>query len=101
MLAGWTGTGRGICGGSHGGFPSGTLYWTVPRIYEAAAMRNPVTNVATMTTATDINDWCFVEAFGCGNYQQRKFRGATPDRLADHVGMPVRFDMPTVSSLPH
>ncbi len=28
-------------------------------------MRNPVCNLATMVTISDIPDWCFVEAFGC------------------------------------
>ena len=27
-------------------------------------MRNPVTNIASMVTATDIADWCYVECLG-------------------------------------
>lgn len=42
---------------SHGGFLSGHLIGQFPDIFRVAAMRNPVTNIASMVTATDIPDW--------------------------------------------
>eukprot|EP00959_Pyramimonas_sp_CCMP1952_P346296 7252751-Pyramimonas_sp.AAC.2 len=36
------------------------------RIVETGVLRNPVCNIATMVGATDIPDWCYVEAFGKG-----------------------------------
>ena len=41
--------------------------------------RNPVTNIATMTTATDIRDWCDVEALG--TYDFSNFRAASKEEL--------------------
>ena len=54
----------GVCGGSHGGFLACHLIGRYPNLFKVAAIRNPVTNVATMTTTTDIPDWCHVETFG-------------------------------------
>ena len=70
----------GVCGGSHGGFLSGHMVGQYPDVYKVAAMRNPVTNIATMTTATDIRDWCDVEALG--TYDFGKFRAAGKEELA-------------------
>ncbi|EKX34050.1 hypothetical protein GUITHDRAFT_119792 [Guillardia theta CCMP2712] len=50
-----------VCGGSHGGFLSLHLLAQFPSMFKAAAVRNPVTNVATMFGATDIPDWCYTE----------------------------------------
>jgi acylaminoacyl-peptidase len=80
--AGWVNPNRvGICGGSHGGFLAAHCIGQYPTTFRAAAMRNPVTNIATMTTSTDIPDWCYVESLGCGYYNPRKFRAATSEEL--------------------
>lgn len=68
----------GFCGGSHGGYLAGHCIGQYPGLFKVAAMRNPATNIATMTTATDIVDWCAIETFGVGSYDWTKYRG--PDR---------------------
>jgi acylaminoacyl-peptidase len=47
-------------------------------------MRNPVTNIATMVTATDIPDWCYVEAVGVAKnaFDWTKFSSPTQEELA-------------------
>jgi acylaminoacyl-peptidase len=56
----------GVCGGSHGGFLAGHLVGQHPDLFKVAAMRNPCTNIASMATATDIPDWCYIETLGAG-----------------------------------
>ena len=70
----------GICGGSHGGFLTGHCTGQFPDIFRAAVMRNPVTNIASMVTATDIPDWCYAEVLG--SYNPREFRGPTKEEIA-------------------
>ncbi len=72
----------GIVGGSHGGFLSGHAIGQFPQMFKVAAMRNPVTNIATMVTTTDIPDWCYVETMGTGKYDWSKFKGPTADELS-------------------
>jgi hypothetical protein len=40
------------------------LMLQAPDKFVAAAVRNPVCNIALMVGTTDIPDWCYVEAFG-------------------------------------
>jgi acylaminoacyl-peptidase len=81
--SGWIDPDRiGICGGSHGGFLAAHCIGQFPDMFKAAAMRNPVTNIASMVTATDIPDWCFVEALGCGYYNMRDYRGAVKEEMS-------------------
>ncbi|CAM8918225.1 unnamed protein product [Rhodiola kirilowii] len=53
-----------VLGGSHGGFLSTHLIGQAPDQFAAAAVRNPVCNLALMSGTTDIPDWCYVETFG-------------------------------------
>jgi len=72
----------GVCGGSHGGFLAGHLIGQFTDLFKVAAMRNPVTNIPTMTTATDIPDWCYVEGLGLGCYDWKTFQGPKKDELS-------------------
>lgn len=97
----------GICGGSHGGFLAAHMVGQHPELYKVAALRNPVTNIASMVSSTDIPDWCFVEALGIGKYDFDKFRGpnkeelgimfdASPLRYAERVKAPLLFALGSV-----
>jgi acylaminoacyl-peptidase len=69
----------GICGGSHGGFLTGHCTGRYPDLFRAAVMRNPVVNLPSMVTATDIPDWVFVEALG--SYDWHEYRPPTSDEM--------------------
>jgi len=72
----------GVMGGSHGGFLTLHLLGQHPDRFDVGVVRNPVTSIAGMVSATDIPDWCFVEALGVG----RRPRALGPT-AADLEGM--------------
>ena len=43
----------------------GVLIVIAPEAFAAAALRNAVTNIASMVFTSDIPDWCATEALGC------------------------------------
>jgi len=85
----------GICGGSHGGFLAGHCIGQHPDLFKVAAMRNPCTNIATMVTATDIPDWCYVEALGPGHYNFSDFHAPSKEELG------VMWDKSPIAHLKH
>ncbi|CAM9383223.1 unnamed protein product [Scytosiphon promiscuus] len=73
----------GVVGGSHGGFLGAHLTAQHPDIFKVAALRNPVTNIASMVTVSDIPDWCYVETFGCGKYNFDAFRPPAAEEIKE------------------
>ena len=70
-----------MCGGSHGGFLTAHCTSQFPTFFKAAAMRNPVTNIASMVTSTDIPDWCHAECFGKTLDYGAMYRGPTQEEV--------------------
>lgn len=50
-----------LLGNSYGGFLTAHLCGLYQSLFKAAVIRNPVIDIATMSTSTDMPDWCYVE----------------------------------------
>eukprot|EP00198_Chlamydomonas_reinhardtii_P011561 XP_001700898.1 acylaminoacyl-peptidase [Chlamydomonas reinhardtii] len=71
-----------VVGGSHGGFLTAHLLGQHPAAFRSGVMRNPVTNISAMIAASDIPDWCYVEALGSEAGRQRCGPVPSPEDLA-------------------
>lgn len=76
-----------ITGGSHGGFLTTHIIGQYPNKFLCALAENPVTNLASMFSLTDIPDWCLLEALGesginFDNYPQSMMTSVTVAQLA-------------------
>jgi acylaminoacyl-peptidase len=94
----------GMCGGSHGGFLTAQCTSQYPDFFKAAVMRNPVTNIASMVTSTDIPDWCHAECLGKTLDFGASYRGPTGEELTvmyekSPISMIDKVQTPTLIAL--
>ena len=110
-----------VVGGSHGGFLGAHVAGRHPELFKASVLRNPVTNIASMVTTTDIPDWyvrelcaraqevvlphirvaatltpercrCWVETLGIGSYDYDRHAVPPTDSLATmYAASPIRY----------
>lgn len=97
----------GILGGSHGGFFGAHALGQHPELYSVGILRNPVINLCSIVSTSDIPDWAYVEAFGCDAYLEalsstaaaptperlRGFYDCSPIRYASAIKAPVLFTL--------
>ena len=78
----------GVYGGSHGGFLTAWLlgHPSHSSLFRCGVLWNPVTNLPSMVTATDIPEWCFAECLPPGSADDLGPHGVrwplSPERLA-------------------
>uniref|UniRef100_A0A6B2KZY8 Acylamino-acid-releasing enzyme n=1 Tax=Arcella intermedia TaxID=1963864 RepID=A0A6B2KZY8_9EUKA len=79
-------------GGSHGGFMGCHLASKEKRI-RAIALYNPVTNIASMTSTTDIPDWCYTECdvFEYSASAVQKMFSLSPVSALENIRTPILF----------
>ncbi|KAG2430962.1 hypothetical protein HXX76_009928 [Chlamydomonas incerta] len=81
-----------VVGGSHGGFLTAHLLGQHPAAFRSGVMRNPVTNISAMIAASDIPDWCYVEALGSEEGRKRCSPVPSPeDMAAMYAASPVVY----------
>jgi acylaminoacyl-peptidase len=85
-----------VVGGSHGGFLAAHLSARFPDVYRVAVLRNPVVNMASMSSTSDIPDWTHVEALGLGcALTKSALATASPGQLK------TMFEMSPVARIAH
>lgn len=93
-----SGAACGIVGGSHGGFLTTHIVGQYPDMFQAAAARNPVTNLASMFTTSDIPDWTVVEASGVGSFSFDRYQVPDENRLKEmYLCSPIRYVGATIA----